>query len=62
MVRFLRERLAKAGCEVGDNFFKAITCNQKVAGYYVRGEGVLISLLIYFSWLFFSFKLTVIVL
>ncbi|KAL9323716.1 hypothetical protein ACSQ67_008573 [Phaseolus vulgaris] len=40
MVKFLRERLEKAGCAVGDNFFKAITCNQKVAGYYVRGEGV----------------------
>ncbi|ESW25893.1 hypothetical protein PHAVU_003G074200 [Phaseolus vulgaris] len=40
MVRFLRERLEKAGCAVGDNFFKAITCNQEVAGSYVRGEGV----------------------
>ncbi|WVY89069.1 hypothetical protein V8G54_037987 (chloroplast) [Vigna mungo] len=41
MVRFLRERLEKAGCIVEDNFFKAITCNQEVAGSYVRGEGSL---------------------
>lgn len=45
MVRFLRERLEKAGCIVEDNFFKAITCNQEVAGSYVRGEGVPISFL-----------------
>lgn len=56
MVRFLRERLEKAGCAVGENFFKAITCNQEVAGSYVRGEGVLISLFIYFSCLFFSIQ------
>jgi len=64
MVRFLRERLEKAGCAVGDNFFKAITCNQEVAGSYVRGEGVgyfyfLVHLLLLFV---FSFKLIVIVL
>ncbi|XP_027359225.1 mitochondrial inner membrane protease ATP23-like [Abrus precatorius] len=40
MVRFLRERLEKAGCGVGDNFFKAVTCKQQMAGSYVRGEGV----------------------
>ncbi|TKY46473.1 Mitochondrial inner membrane protease ATP23 [Spatholobus suberectus] len=40
MVRFLRERLEKAGCAVGDNFFKAVTCNDEIAGAYVRGEGV----------------------
>jgi len=44
MVRFLRERLEKAGCAVGDNFFKAVTCDEEMAGAYVRREGVLISL------------------
>ncbi|XP_020240513.1 mitochondrial inner membrane protease ATP23 isoform X2 [Cajanus cajan] len=39
-VRFLRERLDKAGCAVGAKFFKAVTCNQKRAGYYERGVGV----------------------
>ncbi|KAG5029053.1 hypothetical protein AAZX31_05G105600 [Glycine max] len=40
MVRFLRERLEKAGCAVGDNFFKAVTCDEEMAGAYVRREGV----------------------
>ncbi|KAK7381043.1 hypothetical protein VNO78_33567 [Psophocarpus tetragonolobus] len=40
MVRFLRERLEKAGCAVGDNFFKAVTCNEEISGSYSRGEGV----------------------
>ncbi|XP_020204993.1 mitochondrial inner membrane protease ATP23 isoform X1 [Cajanus cajan] len=40
MVRFLRERLEKAGCAVGANFFKAVTCSEKVAGNYVTGQGV----------------------
>ncbi|XP_061364362.1 mitochondrial inner membrane protease ATP23-like isoform X2 [Gastrolobium bilobum] len=40
MVRFLRERLEKAGCGVQDNFFKAVICDQPAAGAYIPGEGV----------------------
>ncbi|KAJ1418703.1 Peptidase M76, ATP23 [Sesbania bispinosa] len=42
MVRFLRERLEKAGCAVGDNFFKAVPCDQQMAGAYVRGKGIIV--------------------
>ncbi|KAJ1395689.1 Peptidase M76, ATP23 [Sesbania bispinosa] len=48
MVRFLREHLEKAGCSIGDNFIKAINCAEekitdtKVAGGYIRGEGIVV--------------------
>ncbi|KAJ4826265.1 hypothetical protein Tsubulata_018661 [Turnera subulata] len=42
MVKFLREHLEKAGCGVGDNFFKAVNCSQEIAGGYVPGEGILV--------------------
>lgn len=42
-VRFLREHLEKAGCPVGDNFFKAVNCETKTAGGYTQGQGVFIS-------------------
>ncbi|KAF1858566.1 hypothetical protein Lal_00014321 [Lupinus albus] len=38
-VRFLREQLEKAGCGVADNFIKAVNCEQRLAGGYMRGEG-----------------------
>lgn len=34
----------KAGCPVGNNFFKAVICDGERAGAYVPGEGVPISL------------------
>ena len=40
MVRFLRENLEKAGCGVSENFFKAVNCDKRIAGGYVRGKGV----------------------
>lgn len=40
MVKFLREHLEKAGCAIGDNFIKAINCDQKMAGGYAPGQGV----------------------
>ncbi|KAK7271886.1 hypothetical protein RJT34_28140 [Clitoria ternatea] len=40
MVRFLRERLEKAGCRVEDNFFKAVNCKYPKLGSYEPGEGV----------------------
>ncbi|CAL0310168.1 unnamed protein product [Lupinus luteus] len=41
-VRFLREHLEKAGCGVGENFFKAIYCDSETQaqGGYVPGQGV----------------------
>ncbi|KAK9673448.1 hypothetical protein RND81_12G168600 [Saponaria officinalis] len=42
MVKFLREHLAKSGCFIGDNFFKAINCNKEVSGGYARGVGIMI--------------------
>ncbi|XP_061341868.1 mitochondrial inner membrane protease ATP23-like [Gastrolobium bilobum] len=41
-VKFLREHLEKAGCLIGDNFIKAVNCEQKVAGGYTRGEGIVV--------------------
>jgi len=32
--------MEKAGCGVGENFLKAVNCDKKIAGGYVRGEGV----------------------
>ncbi|KAF2316539.1 hypothetical protein GH714_041880 [Hevea brasiliensis] len=40
IVKFLKEHLEKAGCGVGDNFIKAVNCDKKISGGYVRGEGV----------------------
>ncbi|KAK7260651.1 hypothetical protein RIF29_26881 [Crotalaria pallida] len=42
MVRFLREHLGKAGCAVGDNFIKAVNCEERAAGGYIRGEGIVV--------------------
>lgn len=52
MVRFLRENLEKAGCGVSENFFKAVNCDKRIAGGYVRGKGV--ALLCSFFCYFFS--------
>ncbi|ESR59912.1 hypothetical protein CICLE_v10016815mg [Citrus x clementina] len=41
-VKFLRQHLEKAGCGFGDKFIKAVHCNKKIAGGYVRGEGILV--------------------
>lgn len=40
MVKFLRENLGKAGCDIGDNFIKAVNCDQRMSGGYTRGDGV----------------------
>ena len=43
MVKFLRQRLAKAGCPVSDNFFKASECKgAHGVGGFVPGSGVLV--------------------
>ncbi|RYR25649.1 hypothetical protein Ahy_B02g059538 isoform A [Arachis hypogaea] len=43
MVKFLRQRLAKAGCPVSDNFFKASECKgAHGTGGFVPGSGVLV--------------------
>lgn len=39
MVRFLREKLGKAGCHVGDDFFHAVNC-KGAKGFYLPGNGV----------------------
>ncbi|KAG4938434.1 hypothetical protein JHK82_044225 [Glycine max] len=42
-VKFLREHLEKAGCLVGDNFIKAVKCdNIAIAGGYTQGEGIVV--------------------
>ncbi|TKY63163.1 Mitochondrial inner membrane protease ATP23 [Spatholobus suberectus] len=42
-VRFLREHLEKAGCRVGDNFIKAVKCDEMgIAGGYTKGEGIVV--------------------
>ncbi|KAF3637959.1 putative C2 and GRAM domain-containing protein-like [Capsicum annuum] len=41
IVKFLKEHLEKSGCRIGDNFIKAIHCDKKVSGGYVRGHGVI---------------------
>ncbi|KAK6928450.1 hypothetical protein RJ641_007041 [Dillenia turbinata] len=35
------EHLAKPGCAIGDNFIKAIYCDQKISGGHVRSEGIM---------------------
>ncbi|XP_009624062.1 mitochondrial inner membrane protease ATP23 [Nicotiana tabacum] len=42
MVKFLKEHLEKSGCRIGDNFIKAIHCDKKVSGGYVRGQGIIV--------------------
>ncbi|EOY02596.1 hypothetical protein QUC31_018089 [Theobroma cacao] len=42
MVKFLKEHLEKAGCTFGDNFIKAVHCNNQISGGYVRGEGIMV--------------------
>ncbi|KAF9597794.1 hypothetical protein IFM89_021879 [Coptis chinensis] len=42
MVEFLREHLEKSGCYVGNNFIKAVNCEQKIAGGYLRGRGIIV--------------------
>lgn len=42
MVRFLREELEKAGCPVKEKFFKAMFCDRKAVGSYIRGEGIVV--------------------
>ncbi|KAF9666318.1 hypothetical protein SADUNF_Sadunf16G0217100 [Salix dunnii] len=42
MVKFLREHMEKAGCGVGEKFLKAVNCDKKIAGGYVRGEGIMV--------------------
>ncbi|XP_016162307.1 mitochondrial inner membrane protease ATP23 isoform X1 [Arachis ipaensis] len=42
VVRFLREHLEKAGCGVGDNFFKAVNCETQTAGGYTQGKGIVL--------------------
>lgn len=42
MVKFLKEQMGKTGCNIGDNFIKAVNCEQSVAGGYISGEGIVI--------------------
>ncbi|XP_071731138.1 mitochondrial inner membrane protease ATP23-like [Rutidosis leptorrhynchoides] len=41
-VKFLREHLEKSGCSIASNFIKAVNCNQRMSGGYVRGEGIVV--------------------
>ncbi|KAJ4826263.1 hypothetical protein Tsubulata_018657 [Turnera subulata] len=41
-VKAMREHMEKAGCRVGDNFFKAVNCKQRIAGGYLPGVGIVI--------------------
>ncbi|KMZ70744.1 Mitochondrial inner membrane protease ATP23 [Zostera marina] len=40
MVKFLREKLEKAGCSAKDSFFQAMICKRKTSGTYQRGHGI----------------------
>lgn len=42
MVKFLKEKMEKAGCVVSDNFIKAGHCDKKIAGYYAFNEGIIV--------------------
>ncbi|CAA2988835.1 mitochondrial inner membrane protease ATP23 [Olea europaea subsp. europaea] len=42
MVKFLKEHLEKSGCNIGSNFIKAVRCDKKVSGGYLRGEGIVV--------------------
>lgn len=48
MVKFLKQQMGKAGCNIGDNFIKAVNCQQSVAGGYISGEGVILTFLFLF--------------
>ncbi|KAJ6298678.1 hypothetical protein OIU76_019769 [Salix suchowensis] len=48
MVKFLREHMGKAGCGVGEKFVKAVNCDKKIAGGYVRGEGAFDCMIFFF--------------
>jgi len=39
-VKFMREKLKEAGCEVPRDFFRATRCDQDVSGGFVPGRGV----------------------
>ncbi|KAI3499129.1 hypothetical protein L1887_34922 [Cichorium endivia] len=41
-VKFLREHLEKSGCNIAPTFIKAVNCDQKMSGGYVRGEGIVV--------------------
>lgn len=45
-VKFLIEHLENAGCFVEKKFIKAVECDKKISGGYVRGEGVYTCLLL----------------
>lgn len=42
LIKFLREAMEKAGCPVGDKFFRVEECNMNVSGGFMPGEGVVI--------------------
>ncbi|KAE8706686.1 MLP-like protein 34-like [Hibiscus syriacus] len=42
MVKFLMEHMDKAGCKLGDNFIKAVNCEQQMGGGYLRGNGIVV--------------------
>ncbi|XP_054792254.1 mitochondrial inner membrane protease ATP23-like [Prosopis cineraria] len=42
IARFLMESMEKAGCPVGNNFFKAVNCTKNVSGGYVPGYGIIL--------------------
>ncbi|KAK3221465.1 hypothetical protein Dsin_008490 [Dipteronia sinensis] len=44
-VKFFKEHLEKSGCAIGDNFFKAVHCDKRISGGYVRGGGVSFALI-----------------
>ncbi|MED6131029.1 hypothetical protein PIB30_006357 [Stylosanthes scabra] len=42
-VKFLRQRMAEAGCPVKDNFFKAVVCHGRSgAGFFSPGQGMFV--------------------
>ena len=47
MVKFMKENLEKSGCAIGNKFIRAINCQAKISGGYVRGEGVRICFFFY---------------
>ncbi|XP_022775514.1 mitochondrial inner membrane protease ATP23-like [Durio zibethinus] len=42
MVKFLKEHMEKAGCKLGDNFIKAVHCDRRMGGHFLRGEGIMV--------------------
>ncbi|CAI9111160.1 OLC1v1011311C1 [Oldenlandia corymbosa var. corymbosa] len=41
-VKFLKEHMEKAGCNISDNFMKAVHCDKQISGGYLRGEGIMV--------------------